>query len=231
MPWPMRFWPAAQDDDLLLVRGRRFVGRLAVKRRLVGRIHVGGRRGEFGGASVDALEHRPHAERAALGRHRLGVGAGELAEPLVGEALGLQPPERARRGRQALGLDLGFALHQRADFGEEPRIDPAGIVDQLVGRADAHACAILSKRSGVGVPSAARMAALLSCVVDALGRIETVDGDFIEPGEAGLQRTQRLLQGFLKVRPIAIASPTDFIEVVSTCVRREISRRQNAESW
>ena len=56
---------AAEDDDLLLVRRRGLVGGAAGERRLVGRIHVGGGRGEFGGAGIDALEHRAHAERAA----------------------------------------------------------------------------------------------------------------------------------------------------------------------
>ena len=57
--------PAAEDHDLLLVRRRGLAGGGAGERRLVGRIHVGGRRGELGRAGVDALEHRPHAERAA----------------------------------------------------------------------------------------------------------------------------------------------------------------------
>jgi hypothetical protein len=42
-----------------------------------------------------------------------------------------------------------------------------------------------------------------------------LDVDLVEAGEAGLERAQRLLQASWKVRPIAIASPTDFIEVVS----------------
>ena len=57
--------PAAENDDLLLVRRRGFVDGAAVKRHFVGRIHIGRRRSELGGAGVDALEHRPHAERAA----------------------------------------------------------------------------------------------------------------------------------------------------------------------
>ena len=35
-------------------------------------------------------------------------------------------------------------------------------------------------------------------VIDALGRIETLDGDFVEAGQAGFQRAQRLLQAFLE---------------------------------
>ena len=65
---------AAEDDDLLPVRGLRLVGDGAGERRLVGRVHVGGGRGELGRAGVDALEHRAHAERAPRRRH-VGLGA------------------------------------------------------------------------------------------------------------------------------------------------------------
>ena len=66
----MRFGPPPRITTFLLVGGRGFVGGRAGERRLVGRIHVGGGRGELGGAGVDALEHRPHAERVARSRHR-----------------------------------------------------------------------------------------------------------------------------------------------------------------
>jgi len=45
---------------------------------------------------------------------------------------------------------------------------------------------------------------------------EALDRHLVEPGQPGFQRAQRLLQDSWKVRPIAITSPTDFIEVVST---------------
>ena len=54
------------------------------------------------------------------------------------------------------------------------------------------ACATCSRRSGVGVPSAARIAFLSSPLAKAL------DIDFVEAGEAGLQPAQRLLQAFLE---------------------------------
>ena len=65
--------PAAEDDHLLASRDLRLVGECAGERRLVGRVHVGGRRGEFGGAGVDALEHRMHVELFAQSCHVLGV--------------------------------------------------------------------------------------------------------------------------------------------------------------
>src|SRR5581483_10535590 len=57
--------PAAEDHDLLLVRGRALVGGGARERRLIGRIHIGGGGSELGRAGVDALEHRADAERMA----------------------------------------------------------------------------------------------------------------------------------------------------------------------
>jgi hypothetical protein len=59
-------------------------------------------------------------------------------------------------------------------------------------------------------------------------RGRALDLDLVEAGEAGLQRAQRLLQASWKVRPIAITSPTDFIEVVSVGRRRGISRTRSA---
>ena len=63
--------PAAQDDDLLLVGRLAFAFRRRADRRFIGRIHVGRERREFGGAGVDALEHRPHAELRRARRARL----------------------------------------------------------------------------------------------------------------------------------------------------------------
>jgi hypothetical protein len=48
-----------------------------------------------------------------------------------------------------------------------------------------------------------------------LPRPPAFDLDLVEAGQAGLQAAQRLLQDSWKVRPMAIASPTDFIAVVS----------------
>ena len=56
---------AAEDDDLLALARPRFARGDAGERRLVGRVHVGGRRGELGRAGVDALEDRRDAERRA----------------------------------------------------------------------------------------------------------------------------------------------------------------------
>ncbi len=49
---------AAEDDDLLAVRGAGLAFDLAHHRGFVGRVHVGRLRLEFGGAGVDAFEDR-----------------------------------------------------------------------------------------------------------------------------------------------------------------------------
>ncbi len=54
------------------------------------------------------------------------------------------------------------------------------------------ACATMRSRSGVGVPSAARMALRSSPVPEA------GDLDLVEAGEAGFEPAQRLLQRFLE---------------------------------
>ena len=170
--------PAAEDHDLLLVRRRRLVGGRARERRLVGRIHVGGGRGELGRAGVDALEHRPHAERAPR-RRDLGLGAaGEHGEPRVGEAHRLEPAERARRGRQALGLDLGLGLDDAAHLRQEPGIDLAGGVDLLVGEAEPHRLRDLQQ--AVRRRRAERRADRVLVVALA----EALDGDLVEAGQA-----------------------------------------------
>ena len=100
--------PAAEDDrPSSCRRARASLAALAGERRLVGRIHVGGRRGELGGAGVDALEHRPHAERAAFARDTVSAAcrsacrAGRRKSPCA-----FSRRNGAGGLRQALRLDL-----------------------------------------------------------------------------------------------------------------------------
>ena len=86
---------AAEDDDFLLVGRRRLIDGAAGERHVVGRIHIGRGGSEFGGAGVDALEHRPHAEVVALLRYGCRGLAGELGEPGIGKAHRLEPAQRA----------------------------------------------------------------------------------------------------------------------------------------
>ena len=190
---------AAQDDDLLLVGRRRFVGDLAVERRLIGRIHVGGGRGEFGGASVDALEHRPHAELARVFRVTASASLPVSLPSRVSE----KPMALSRRNGAAvvgrpLALICASASTMSADLRQEPRIDAAGVMDQLVAGAEPHRLRQLQQPVRRRRAERCADVVLVVGIVDALGRVEAVDRHLVEPGEPRLQRAQRLLQAFLE---------------------------------
>ena len=111
---------AAQDHHLGAVGRRSLVGDLPGEGRDIGRIHVGGGRGELGRAGVDALEGRAHVEAVAEIAH-LGLGpAGEHREALVGEARRLELAEGARRLRHAVRLHLGLEIDDRLQLLQEP---------------------------------------------------------------------------------------------------------------
>src|SRR5262249_8858548 len=95
----------------------------------------------------------------------------------------------------ALGHDLRFGLHYPADLGKEPWIDLARDVDLLVADAKAHG--LRNLQNTIGRRRAERRAN--GVLVVALA--EALDGDFVEAGESGLERTQGLLQGFLEGAP------------------------------
>ncbi len=190
--------PAAEDDDFLLIRRRRLVDDRAGERCLVGRVHVGGRRGELGRAGVDALKHWPHAELAAFCHHRLGIATGQLGKALVGKAHGLEATEGAGRSRQAFRANFGFGFHQPADFRHEPGVDAAGAVDQLIARAEADRLRDLEQPIGCRRAERGADRGLVVGVVDAFCGVEAFDRHLVEAGEAGLERAQRFLQGFLE---------------------------------
>ena len=99
--------PAAEDDHLLAVAGLRLVGERAGEGHLVGRVEIGGRRGELGGAGVDPLEDRDGRRAAARSAATsASLVAGERGEARVGEALRLQPAERTGGLGQAELADL-----------------------------------------------------------------------------------------------------------------------------
>ena len=128
----------AENDDLVLCRRRTFVGHFSGERRLIGRIHVGRWRREFGGAGIDALEHRADAKRMPACLH-FGFGqVGEHGKPRVGKAHGLQRAQAEGVRRQAVMPDLGFHVDDGAHLGQEPRIDLAGVEDILIAPAEPH---------------------------------------------------------------------------------------------
>ncbi len=75
---------AAEDHDLLLV------GRHGLALVLVGRVHVGGTGGEFGGAGVDALVDRADTQFVATLAEFGFAGLQQIGQTTVGEALALQ---------------------------------------------------------------------------------------------------------------------------------------------
>ena len=189
----MRFGPPPRMTTFFLLGRRRLVGGAAGERRLVGRIHVGGRRGEFGGAGVDALEHRTHAERAAAIGDFVGREPGQPAEPRIGKAHRFQPPQRRWRSPEARASRICvFGLDDVADLRQEPRIDVAGGMNVVIAHAEPHG--LRDFEDAVGRGRAERGADRVLVVALA----EPGDRDFVETGQAGFQRAQRLLQAFGK---------------------------------
>ena len=72
---------AAQNDDLLFIRGLRFVFRL------VGRIHVRGLRFKFRGAGIHALINRADIESMTAVTDVVFMAPREFGKALVGKAL------------------------------------------------------------------------------------------------------------------------------------------------
>ena len=116
----------AQDDDLAPFRRRGLV-LLLVRGVEIGRVGL-----ELGGARVHRLEGgRDAVARAQRADLQLGA-AGQRGDAPVGEAELLGPAQRGGVGER-VARDLGLELDDLADVLEEPRIDPAQLVD-LVGR-------------------------------------------------------------------------------------------------
>ena len=119
---------AAEDHDLAVVRGRR----LALF--LVGRVHVRGRRREFGGARVDALEDRPHAETVAALAHCAFSGTpSSFARRLSAKPLrfNARSARRVERREAACSTTALLFADQVLDLREEPRVDARRAVDLL----------------------------------------------------------------------------------------------------
>ncbi len=186
---------AAEDDHLLAARRLRLVRGRAGERCHIGRVHVGGGRGELRGAGIDALEDRPHAERATL-RGRLGLGAsGENRKAGIGKTHALQMPECSRRVRQAVRFDLLFDVDDRLELLKEPAVDLAGFVHRVVAHAEAKCLrdleeAVRRRRADRGLDG-----------VLVVTLAEPFDLDLVKAGKPGLERAQRLLQRFRKGAP------------------------------
>ena len=201
---------AAENDDLFARRGARLAGRDAGERRLIGRIHIGRRRGEFGRAGVDALEDRAHVQACGAAPPP-PPRACRSARPAAHRKS--PPPSACADWRRLSGrpksLDLLFQLDDFAHARDEPGVDLAGVAD-LSRRSCpcASPAPTTSSRSGVGVPSAPRNTFMSSPLPSPSISISS------RPVRPVSSERSAFCSDSAKVRPIAMASPTDFIAVV-----------------
>ena len=210
MPWPMRFGPPPRMMTFFLSDGAASFGERAGERRLVGRIHVGGRRGELGGAGVDALEDRAHVERVAHARRprlRLARRASRAARRKSPSPSAAAASSGARG--QAVGLDRASVSTMPRISREEPRIDLCR-PRRSARRSKPSRIACATLQQAVRRRRAERGADRVLVVALA----EALDRDFVEAGQAGLERAQRLLQA-----------------IPGTCGRSPSLRRPTSSTW
>ena len=219
-PLPDPVGTTAEDDDFLAIRRRSFALGLTEGRGLIGRIHIGRDRLEFGRAAVDPLEHRKHAklvpQRAHLflaGRaghgdeciveqaRTLGLGLAHPArhahrthrqrgEALVGEAHRLQSAQACGIARQSIGLHFAFGSDDLIDLAQEPWIVEGDGSHFL----DAHTLAEGLRDLEQAVGRAARERG----GYDVLGLAFELR-HAVEPVETRFQPPQRLLHRFLEI--------------------------------
>ena len=190
-------WSPTEDNHLGLVGGQRLVHRrtgagCGPERGRIGRVHVGGRRGELGGAGVDALVDRPNAERVARRPDLALALPRQRGEPRVGKASGLEPAHVMGVLGQAVRLHLALEPDDLFEPVDEPGVDAAGL--ENLGLRHAAAQRLADDKQAIRRRQAERGAQHVAVLAWVAG--ETLDFDLVEPVEAGLERTQRLLQAF-----------------------------------
>ena len=195
--------PGAEDDHgLLALRAGPHLGLLVVGRVVVGRLG-----GELGGAGVDGLVDRPDAQGVPDAADDVGGQAADLADLLVGEAVALGEA-------QQVGGELG-----------RPR--SAATATSLISASWStnHGSILVASKTSSGV-APARIASMTF-----LRRPSVRDLDLLEQRRlveldvrpcasrtgACLLSSERsaFCSASVKLRPMAIASPTDFMCVVS----------------
>ena len=123
-PLPDPVGAAAEDHDL--PPG----GRLRLALLLVRRVEIGGACCKLGRAGVDALEHRPHAERDPTVPDGVAGRAEQVREPPIGESAALQVEQLVASERlERRAPERLFPPHEVLDLGEKPRIDAGRGVD------------------------------------------------------------------------------------------------------
>ena len=187
-----------------------FASRLAGERRLVGRIHVGRGRGELGRAGVDALEHRLNAEPSCARRRRRLRPCRRA--PRGARRRSRSPSARAYCRRRAAGRARAPCLRARRSRRSARGTRGRSCCTSWISSTPMPkriACATLSRRSGVGWPIAARSTLWSSPWPSPSISISS------SPSRPVSSERSAFCSDSGKVRPIAIASPTDFIAVVS----------------
>ena len=139
---------AAQNGDFLPVGGVRLIGRGAVKRCHISRIHIGGWRGELGRAGVDALINGADIHSPARLRHIGLVAARQHGHALIRETHAFQATERFWRLRNTEFADFTFGVDNVFDLLQEPWIDFAGVMHFLDGKAKAEGLCDLQNAVG-----------------------------------------------------------------------------------
>src|SRR5450830_1311881 len=144
--------PRTEDDHAFALAG------LGLVLLFVGRVEVRGLGLELGGARIDRLVHRQHVVLDAQGPDLALAAAGELAEPLVAEAVALHAPQQLRRELRRRP-HLALELHDVAELGEEERRDAGELVDVVY--VEAQAKALQDELVALGRGDGERLAQLL----------------------------------------------------------------------
>ena len=207
--------PAAEDDDLLArpwAAPRRPA--LPAKGARIGRVHVGGGRGELGRAGVDALVDRAHAERAAA---RVTFASRQPGEHRRGARPKSPSPSAARKAPGVVGRPMRRTFSSIVD-------DAARSARGTRGRS----CRPRGSRSSVEAEPH-RLRHLAAAGRASACRARRGWRSCRRPGRAPRSRSRRGRSArspasaapsaaiSWKVRPIAMASPTDFIAWSASC--------------
>ena len=120
----------------------------------------------------------------------------------------LGPAQQRRASARAAVDDLLGDLVDQAQLVDEPRVDPGGVVDLLGGRPGAERVHHLAQPPVVRVADLLEQRVLVE--LDAARWLQSNGGVACSPGERSA-----FCSASVKLRPIAIASPTDFMCVVS----------------
>ena len=178
---------AAQDHHLGPVGGQHlgFV--------FVGGVVVGGKGLKLGGAGVYGFVDGDNAQALAVLAHGVFVGAGGVGNLAIAKALALDRPQLVcGEAGEGGALEKFFGFEQAAELVEKPGIDGGELVDLVHGQTELHGVAQLKDALGV------RGAQLGANFVEAGQLFGAIAAP---PGSTRLQRSQRLLEGFLERAP------------------------------